>query len=391
MKTLNIIIIAVISIFLASCTKGKQEEVKENKVEEQGNETIELTQEQIKTVGITLGKVENRPLNNVVRANGELQLNPQDMADVTSLVGGVVRKVYVTEGQQVKAGQVVAHIENTEIVGLQKDYLIAVKETNVTHQELLRQKTLASQKAGVEKTLQQASAAYEMALARQTGLYNQLRQIGINTNLVKQGKIIRQVSISAPISGIVTKISVKSGSYIESSQSLMQVANNAAVFCNLNVFERNISQVAKGQEVDFVITNSPKVYFKGTVKEINRSMDSDTKAISVHVGIDAKNATELIPGMYVTGIISMGKQNVPALPDDAIVNANGKRYVFVLDKRHKEGNDVKFQFKQVEVVAGVSELGYTQVDFVTPISKDATVVTSNAFYIASMTADHGEE
>lgn len=391
MKTFNIIIIAVISIFLASCTKGKQEEVKENKVEEQGYETIELTQEQIKTVGIKLGKVESRSLNNVIRANGELQLNPQDMADVTSLVGGVVRKIYVTEGQLVKAGQVVAHIENTEIVGLQKDYLIAVKETNVTHQELLRQKTLASQKAGVEKTLQQASAAYEMALARQTGLYNQLRQIGINTNLVKQGRIIRQVAISAPISGIVTKISIKSGSYTESSQSLMQVANNAAVFCNLNVFERNINQVAKGQKVDFVITNSPNIHFKGTVREINRSMDSDTKAISVRVGIDTKNITELIPGMYVTGIISMGKQNVPALPDDAIVNANGKQYVFVLEKKHKEGNDVKYQFKQMEVVAGVSELGYTQIDFVAPISKNATVVTSNAFYIASMTADHGEE
>lgn len=391
MKTFNIIIIAVISIFLASCTKGKQEEVKENKVEEQGYETIELTQEQIKTVGITLGKVESRSLNNVIRANGELQLNPQDMADVTSLVGGVVRKIYVTEGQLVKAGQVVAHIENTEIVGLQKDYLIAVKETNVTHQELLRQKTLASQKAGVEKTLQQASAAYEMALARQTGLYNQLRQIGINTNLVKQGRIIRQVAISAPISGIVTKISIKSGSYTESSQSLMQVANNAAVFCNLNVFERNINQVAKGQKVDFVITNSPNIHFKGTVREINPSMDSDTKAISVRVGIDTKNITELIPGMYVTGIISMGKQNVPALPDDAIVNANGKQYVFVLEKKHKEGNDVKYQFKQMEVVAGVSELGYTQIDFVAPISKNATVVTSNAFYIASMTADHGEE
>ena len=391
MKTFNIIIIAVISIFLASCTKGKQEEVKENKVEELGYETFELTQEQIKTVGITLGKVESRSLNNVIRANGELQLNPQDMADVTSLVGGVVRKIYVTEGQLVKAGQVVAHIENTEIVGLQKDYLIAVKETNVTHQELLRQKTLASQKAGVEKTLQQASAAYEMALARQTGLYNQLRQIGINTNLVKQGRIIRQVAISAPISGIVTKISIKSGSYTESSQSLMQVANNAAVFCNLNVFERNINQVAKGQKVDFVITNSPNIHFKGTVREINRSMDSDTKAISVRVGIDTKNITELIPGMYVTGIISMGKQNVPALPDDAIVNANGKQYVFVLEKKHKEGNDVKYQFKQMEVVAGVSELGYTQIDFVAPISKNATVVTSNAFYIASMTADHGEE
>lgn len=336
MKTFNIIIIAVISIFLASCTKGKQEEVKENKVEEQGYETIELTQEQIKTVGITLGKVESCSLNNVIRANGELQLNPQDMADVTSLVGGVVRKIYVTEGQLVKAGQVVAHIENTEIVGLQKDYLIAVKETNVTHQELLRQKTLASQKAGVEKTLQQASAAYEMALARQTGLYNQLRQIGINTNLVKQGRIIRQVAISAPISGIVTKISIKSGSYTESSQSLMQVANNAAVFCNLNVFERNINQVAKGQKVDFVITNSPNIHFKGTVREINRSMDSDTKAISVRVGIDTKNITELIPGMYVTGIISMGKQNVPALPDDAIVNANGKQYVFVLEKNTKK-------------------------------------------------------
>ena len=93
-------------------------------------------------------------------------------------------------------------------------------------------------------------------------------------------------------------------------------------------------------------------------------MNPETKAIAVHAQITGGNADRLIAGMYITGLIHTGKKEVTALPDGAIVSAEGKKFVFVLDGR--------------------------QVDFVNPVDADATVVTGKAFYLASMSADHGE-
>ena len=391
MKTNHIITWTLAALLFASCANKQQPEAHEEDThEEENTESIELSQEQINTVHIEMGKVSRRALNSVIRANGDLRLNPQDMADVNTLVQGIVRRILVSEGQQVRAGQTVAYIENTDIVSTQNAYLVAVKETAAALQELQRQRTLSAQKAGVEKNLQQAAAAYETALARQTGLSNQLRQIGINPATAASGKMTTQVAVKAPISGIVTKVNAKSGSYADNSQPLLQIANNAAAYCSLNVFERNIAQVSVGQSVDLIITNSPTAHFKGVVSQINRVVAPTTKAISVHVRINGLNSSQLIPGMYVTGLINTGKQGVTAVPDDAIVSAEGKKFVFVLDEKHKEDGEVKYHFRRAEVVTGTSELGYTQVDFVQPVKPDATIVTSNAFYLASMAADHGE-
>ena len=166
----------------------KNAEIQTKETDEQRTEEVKLTQEQLNTVGITLGKVEKKKLGSVIRANGELKLNPQDKADVTSLVGGIVRKISVIEGQQVKAGQTVAYIENTEIVEMQKDYLVAAKEKETDWLELQRQRTLSAQGAGVEKTLQQAEAAYATAKARLTGLHHKLVQIGIKAGKSSSGQ-----------------------------------------------------------------------------------------------------------------------------------------------------------------------------------------------------------
>ena len=259
-------------VILASCSGNKNVENQTKETEEQHTEEVELTQTQISTVGITLGKVEKKELGSVIRVNGELKLNPQNKADVTSLIGGIVRKISVIEGQQVKAGQTVAYIENTEIVEMQKNYLVAAKEKETAQLEQQRQRTLSAQGAGVEKTLQQAEAAYATAQARLTGLYHQLVQIGISPEQVAAGKIVSQVSVRTTIPGVVGKVSVNTDTYVDTTTPLMQIADNSAVYASLNVFERNISQVEVGQDVDFVITNSPEARVKGKVSLVNRSL-----------------------------------------------------------------------------------------------------------------------
>lgn len=160
MKTIYITIMASALVILASCSGNKNAGNQTKETEERRTEEVELTQEQLNTVGITLGKVEKKELGSVIRTNGELKLNPQDKADVTSLIGGIVRKIRVIEGQQVKAGQTVAYIENTEIVEMQKNYLVAAKEKETAQLEQQRQRMLSAQGARVEKTLQQAEATY---------------------------------------------------------------------------------------------------------------------------------------------------------------------------------------------------------------------------------------
>ncbi len=389
MKTSKIIIAACALIAFASCSQNKNTENQE--AEEENHEELVLTQTQMNTVGIALGHVEEKELGGAIKANGELRLNPQDKADVTPIIGGIVRQICVVEGQKVRAGQTVAYIENTEIVEVQKNYLVALKETEVAKQEMQRQKSLAAQGAGVQKTLQQATAEYEISNARLTGLLHQLRQMGISPKQVADGKIVTRIPVCATLSGIVGKVFVSTGSYVDATAPLMQIADNSAVYASLNVFERNIAKVEVGQDVDLVVTNSPGMHLKGRVQQINRSFDADTKAVSVHVRIVGNETANLIAGMYVSGSIKTGQKKVKALPDNAIVRAEGRKFVFVLDETTAENGEKSFRFRRAEVVTGVSELGYTQVDFVTSADADATVVTDNAFYLASMAADHGEE
>lgn len=80
-----------------------------------------LTQEQIKAVGITLGKVENKELTATIKANGMLKVPNNNKANATSLYGGVIKTLNVQIGDYVKKGQVIATIANPQFIQLQKN------------------------------------------------------------------------------------------------------------------------------------------------------------------------------------------------------------------------------------------------------------------------------
>ena len=392
MKTIYIAFMSLSLVFFASCGQNKntEKEASEEAHHESESVEVELTEAQMKAVDIQLGKIEQKDLNNVVRANGEMDLDPQKKAEVSSLLGGIIKKILVIEGRNVSAGQTVAYLENTQIVELQKDYLTAKKEALVAAQEYHRQKELTSQGAGVEKTLQQANANYEITKARLTGLEKQLQQISISSAQVSAGNMVTQVPIKAPISGTISKIHISTGSYVDMQTPLMSITDNAGIHCDLKVFEKDLNMLKIGQEVDIALTNQPGVHLKGSIFEINKSFEGDTKTILVHANIKEKAGVKLIPGMYVTGLINIGRQKTAAVPNDAIVSREGKKYVFVLEKEAKENNVKTYHFTQAEVITGVSELGYTQITPVGRLDEAATIVRTNAFYLSSMSSDHGE-
>lgn len=381
-------VITFVGFSFLSQSKAETSE-SENQEEEIDFQNIPLSEKQVKAVDLKMGEAQEREMDTMLHANGSLVLRAQDMGNVSSLMGGIVKNVYVKEGQMVSRGQVVATIENTDVVTLQREYYTAYKESEMARLELDRQKTLASAGAGIKKTLQMSEKNYKVAKANLLGTGRQLQQMGISTKQVAKGKFTTVFPLRAPISGTVSDMQASLGSYADMQTPLMKIRNNHAVECDLNVFEKDIAKVKVGDQVLVSLTNQPGVNVSGRVYGMNQYLNKGTKSVAVHVKLDAKRGAKLFEGMYVSGQIATGRQLCMTLPDKAIVSADGKQYVFALNQQHSKGGT--YSFSRHEVTTGVSNNGYTEVALCKHLKKGQKIVTDNAFYLASLTGDHGEE
>lgn len=381
-------VITFVGFSFLSQSKAETSE-SENQEEEIDFQNIPLSEKQVKAVDLKMGEAQEREMDAMLHVNGSLVLRAQDMGNVTSLMGGIVKNVYVKEGQMVSRGQVVATIENTDVVTLQREYYTAYKESEMARLELDRQKTLASAGAGIKKTLQMSEKNYKVAQANLLGTGRQLQQMGISTKQVAKGKFTTVFPLRAPISGTVCDMQASLGSYADMQTPLMKIRNNHAVECDLNVFEKDIAKVKVGDQVLVSLTNQPGVNVSGRVYGMNQYLNKGTKSVAVHVKLDAKRGAKLFEGMYVSGQIATGRQLCMTLPDKAIVSADGKQYVFALNQQHSKGGT--YSFSRHEVTTGVSNNGYTEVALCKHLKKGQKIVTDNAFYLASLTGDHGEE
>ena len=293
------LLILLAMVMVISCGNDKKSDKEENaaseKVEtEKGEEEVDADADPAPDLSKTV---------NVVRVTGTLALDPQNRAEVSPIASGVVRRITTREGIRVRRGQVVAYIENTQIVELQRQYLTAVNELSAAKTELARQHTLMKQEAGVLKTLQQAESAYAIANAQVVGIGRQLSQLGVNPPSISAGKLTTLIPVTSPISGIVGKIKISMGSFVDISTSLMTVVNNVNLHCDLKVFEKDLPKVRIGQMVKLTLTNAPEVTFCAKIYDINSVFDNDSKSVTVHARIIDHPATKLLPDMFINGVI----------------------------------------------------------------------------------------
>lgn len=356
--------------------------------EEIDYQNIPLTSRQVQTANLKMDEVHQRPLDATVYANGSLVLRASDKGEVVPLMGGVVRRIFVTEGQTVRKGQVVATVENTDIVSLQRQYFTACREYEQAKEERTRQKILSSSGAGIKKSLQQSTSQCEIAYANMLGLGRQLEQLGIRTGAVSRGSFTTSFALHAPISGTVSQITSSLGSYADIQAPVMSIHDNAAVECDLNVFEKDMDKVKVGNQVYVSLANRPDVSLVGTVYGMNQYFTDNTRSIAVHVKLKPSRGIRLIDGMYVSGHIATGRQLCNTLPAAAIISADGKNYIFALNGNMKNG---RYSFSRHEVTTGITQNGYTAVTLCKHIGKRQSIVTGNAFYLASLTGEHGEE
>ncbi|WP_109677009.1 efflux RND transporter periplasmic adaptor subunit [Dyadobacter jejuensis] len=380
------IIIALILMMLTSAcnSNGTQEEASApHSSEEPGH--VQLTDFQYNVAGIELGKTSLRDLSDVVVANGLIDIPPQNLVSISAIMGGFVRKTELLQGMKVRKGQVLAMIENPDFIPLQQDYLETKSQLAYAKLDRQRQQELSTEQVNAQKTLQQAETLVQTLQARMLGMKERLRTAGIPLKTLESGKIVSQTAIVAPISGSVTTVNVNLGMYVRPTDVLFEIVDTDHLHVELSVFEKDIPKVQIGQKVRFHVSNNPEKEIQAEVYLINQMIDED-RTVRVHCHLE-NDAAGLLPKNYVKAVIETGTKPVNTLPENALVQFEGKDYIFIetVDKDRDSSKSSDKTFEMLEIQRGISEDGFTQITFPAGYDiKNTSIVIKGAYTLLSM-------
>ncbi len=404
------ILFAGLATFVSCSSKGTAETAttEEGHTDEHANtNTAILTDEQIKSIGIELGVIEEKQLTASLKTNGVLQVPNQNKASVNSLYSGVIKSLLIQPGNYVRKGQTIATIANPDFIQAQSEYLSVNSKIVLAELEVKRQRDLNAGNAGALKNLQAAETELRTLRTLKSTLEQQIKLMGINPERLSNGKLISVLSISSPISGVVSNVIVKMGSYVDVSTPVAEIVDNSQLHLDLFVYEKDLPKLKNNQLIHFTLTNNPGKEYDAQIYSLGSSFEGESKAVTVHAKVQG-DKTGLIDGMNITAVISLENQTLPAVPTEAIVNVAGQDYIFMVSEQHGEEeykmdsvkHDVKTEaghkdekgitFERIPVAKGTTDVGYTEITLLKEIPKDAKIVVKGAYFVLAKMTNSGE-
>ena len=276
-----------------------------------------------------------------------------------------------------KKGQRLVTIENPEFITIQQNYLETAGQLSYLKSEYDRQKTMLEEKIISQKRYLKAESEYKTAMARNNSFKKNLEMLNISPAAVAAGTIVSQANIYSPIDGNVTQVYVNTGTYVSPADKILEIMNTDHIHLELKVFEKDLLQLKKGQEILFTVPEASKEVFKADIHLVGTAINPNSRIAMVHGHIDEKDESNFTAGMFAEAQIVTGTQNRLALPEDAIVELDGKHYVLLLENEDAE----EYEFHPVEVKIGATYKGFTIVENATQFTSEMVFLTKGGFVL----------
>ncbi|MEW6506168.1 MAG: efflux RND transporter periplasmic adaptor subunit [Bacteroidota bacterium] len=378
-----LLMLIISTALFIGCGEKKNEEVKEEG-QEHGKEEVVISDKAMKEMGIETQVIKEEILTGVIKAAAKLIPDQDFEAQVGSLVQGRVHKVFVKEGDNVKAGQVLMQLEGLEIGELKAVYLKAKSNLDYYKAVYERQKTLIEQNIGSQKVLQEAKADYEKASAEFNAEDNRIHAVGLSHEDVLENGTHEHIGgilpIKSPINGIVTERNVVIGQLVEANTTAFRIMNISNLWAEGQIYEKDISKLSGKPKIEFTTSAYPKERFKGEVILVGQTIDEHSRTIKVRATFN-NPVNRLKPQMFGEMFIPIGG-NIKGIvvPSDAIVKENGKSYLFTVE------NDLtlptgRHVFKKQLVEIG-SELG-GKIEIKTGLKEGDKIAYKGVFFLKS--------
>lgn len=356
--------------------------------------TVTLTQAQLQAIGLEYGQIEKKELTNVIKANGFLKVPNQNKAQASSLYAGQIKSLKVQSGDFVGKGQTIAILENPNQILVQEQYLTTLGQIKISETEVKRQTELYEGNAGALKNLQYAQSQLRTLQTQKASLAKQLQLMGINPATVSSKNLQSTQKVKAPIAGVISTVLVDIGTYVDPTFTIAEIVDNQNLHLDLDIYEKDLPQISKGQVIHFTLTNNPVREYDAEIFSIGSTFEDLSKAVPVHAQVKG-DKRGLIDGMNVVALISIGKNTVPAVPTEAIASIGAEDFVFIQKSKSSgspdKGHEEEVLFEKIPVVQGATDIGYTEITALREIPEGTKIVTKGAFFIMAKFNDSAQD
>lgn len=246
--------------------------------------------------------------------SGTAALEPENQAQVVAKASGVLLQLLVEEGDQVKAGQLLARLDpekpQLELARAEANYKRLENEFRRASDLFARKLVSSEAHDRARFDLETQKAAYDIARLD-----------------------LEYTRIVAPISGVISERMVKAGNLIQLQQTMFRIDDFDPLLAVLNVPERELSTIHAGLPVSMFVDAMPGQSFAGNVARVSPVVEAGTGTFRVTAEFrDDKRL--LKSGMFGrVNVVHDQRDNALVIPREALLEADSESAVFVLDDK----------------------------------------------------------
>jgi multidrug efflux pump subunit AcrA (membrane-fusion protein) len=309
-------------------------------------------------IGVRTEAARLEPFVRTLRASARLAADETRAAHIHVKVAGTVENLYADfTGKPVTRGQPLLTIYSPELYATQQDYLNAFRS----------RKTLSG--SSLPEVRQGGDALLEASRQRL-----RLWDIGPGeiARLERSGAVRKSITLSSPVSGVVTLKNVYPGMLVSPDMELLQIADLSTLWVLADFYEADLGLLRVGQTTAITLDNLPGAPLSGKIQFIQPVLNPASRTVTVRIALPNPKG-RLLPDMLAHVEIPVDEGQRLAVPESAVVMSGTRSLVFV--------QKAPGEFAPVEVVTGIA--GNGRVEIKSGLKAGDVVATEGNFLLDS--------
>ena len=281
---------------------------------------------------VKFGSPEISNVTGTLQVAARVETDASRVARVGSPVAGRITRLYVFEGQTVRAGTALATLHSTNLSDTQFALVRAVSQQQLAQAAAGRAEQLVAADVMGRAELERRQAELLQASTEASSYRTQLRGLGMSDGQIKQLTETRQLSADYPMvtpkTGTVLKRDVTVGQVVQPADQAFTIADLSTVWVTANVPEEEAGTLRRGLEVNVRIPAIPEARIHGSLTYVAPIVDPLTRTVQVHIDVPNHDG-RLKPDELASMVFSGHSERKLTVPNAAIVRENNKDNVFV--------------------------------------------------------------
>ncbi len=269
------------------------------------SDALMFNDSQVRLANITTRNARTESIGQTMLLNGRLVADEDRTEAVSSRVGGRVERLFAKEtGRRLSEGEPFLELYSETLMALQHEYLLALEHSSsVNDDRFVRSSRLKLLRYGLSE-----------------------KQVD---NLSASRKVQERIAFLAPLSGIVTSVSVKEGQWVEEGTPLYRVEDTRTLWVEAELYPGETDNVAPGRPVTIRISGFEHLSQETRVTFVTPEYRNNSQVVLLRAVVGNREM-QYQPGMQAEIMVRHSERKTLAVPIDAVIRGRNAAYLFVM-------------------------------------------------------------